>query len=383
MALALGTNSGFVTVAPTADPAATGTTIDGSSVVTKHTSPAGSVRITSFGWYRASGTNAANWEIALYSDTAGVADARLFVDATNSTTSNGWVVTAVDWAISPSTAYWLGLQMDSHSGSSSVDSASSGGAGSDVRTSQTALNDPYGGGAVADADGMYAIYALVEIADTTDDLTADDVATGAPTLTSAVIGQTHALTADDATSGTPTLTSPALSEVVAITADDISTSSPTLTVAVLGQAHVLLADGVSAETPAQSSPVLTENSEGEAAEEVIGQPGGIDPARRGKKKLNIIKPLGTLHLPKKPKAQRTIVDERVEEAIAARAEIAAQLAREFGTENAELAAKLAKQPTVTTSMLQVDAEIRALLHKKMRTEDEEMMILMLVAAAAA
>ena len=163
MALVLGTNSGFVTTAPTADPNETGTTIDGSSVVTKHTTPADAEKITSIGWYRASGTNTANWEIALYSDLVGVPTTRLFVDATNSTSSNGWVTTAVDWAVSPNTDYWLALQMDAHSGSSSVDGAASGGAGSDVMTSQTTLADPYGGGLVADADGMYAIYALVQL----------------------------------------------------------------------------------------------------------------------------------------------------------------------------------------------------------------------------
>jgi hypothetical protein len=161
MAVVLGTSSGFVTVAPSADPAGSGVTIDGSSVVTKDTAPANAVKITSIGWYRESGTNTANWEIALYSDSAGVAATRLFVDATNSTASNGWLATAVDWDITPSTAYWLALQMDAHTGSSGVDSAASGGAGSDVQTSQTTLNNPYGGGAVADADGMYAIYALV------------------------------------------------------------------------------------------------------------------------------------------------------------------------------------------------------------------------------
>jgi hypothetical protein len=163
MALVLGTNSGFVTAAPSADPNETGTTIDGSSVVTKHTTPAGAEKITSIGWYRAAGTNTANWEIALYSDVAGVATTRLFVDATNSTASAGWVTTAVDWAVSPNTAYWLALQMDAHTGSSSVDTAASGGAGYDVLTSQTTLNNPYGGGLVADADGMAAIYALVQV----------------------------------------------------------------------------------------------------------------------------------------------------------------------------------------------------------------------------
>jgi hypothetical protein len=163
LAVVLGTSSGFVTVAPTADPAGGNTTIDGSSVVTKHTTPANAVKITEIGWYRGSGTNGANFEVALYADGAGVATTRLFVDATNSSTSGGWIVTAVDWAVSPSTPYWLGLQMDAHSGSSSVDSATSGGAGIDLLTSQTTLNNPYGGGAVSDADGMYAIYALLEV----------------------------------------------------------------------------------------------------------------------------------------------------------------------------------------------------------------------------
>lgn len=167
MALAIGTNVGFVTTAPTADPAGTDTTIDGSSVVVKDTSPAGAIRITEIGWYRGSGTNTANFEIALYSDDGTAAATRIFVDATNSSAAGGWITVTVDWPISASTAYWLGLQMDAHTGSSTVDTATSGGAGTDVRTSQTTLNDPYGGGAVADADGMYAIYALVQTSPST------------------------------------------------------------------------------------------------------------------------------------------------------------------------------------------------------------------------
>jgi hypothetical protein len=162
VAVVLGTNSGFVTVAPTADPNGTGVTIDGNKAVTKHTSPSNVVRITEIGWYRASGTNTANWEVGLYADSSGTAGARLFVDATNSTASNGWLTVAVDWAISDSTAYWLALQMDAHSGSSSVDGEITGGAGIDILAGTT-LDDPFGGGAVSDADGMYAIYALVEL----------------------------------------------------------------------------------------------------------------------------------------------------------------------------------------------------------------------------
>src|SRR3990167_1411748 len=131
MAVALGTNSGFVSVAPTLDPAGTSTTFDGSSVVTKHTSPVGAVSITEIGWYRSAGTNGANFEVALYADESGVAGTRLFVDATNSDTAGGWVLTTVSWAITENTDYWLGLQMDAHSGNSGVDRADSLGVGSD------------------------------------------------------------------------------------------------------------------------------------------------------------------------------------------------------------------------------------------------------------
>lgn len=189
MALTLGTNVGFVLTAPTADPGGADTTIDGSSVVVKDTSPAGAVKITQIGWYRGTGTNTSNFEVALYADTAGSATTRLNVDNSNSSNVQGWITVAVDWSISASTAYWLAVQMDAHTGSSTIDSATSGGSGSDVRTSQTTLADPYGGGAVADADGMYAIYALCQIAPTvtlnspadtssTSDTTPDLVFTG-------------------------------------------------------------------------------------------------------------------------------------------------------------------------------------------------------------
>ena len=261
MALALGTNSGFVTVAPTADPAGTGVAIDGSSVITKDTSPADAATITEIGWYRASGTNGANFEVALYSDLAGVPVTRLFVDATNSDTGGGWVAVAVDWAISGSTAYWLALQMDAHGGSSTVDSASSGGSGSDVLTSQTTLNDPYGGGVLADADGMYAIYALVQAADTTDDLFANGVATGSPASTSTIIAQRHSLSGVNNSTGAPAEGTPTLSEVGAVdglTAASIATAVPVLGTASIGQAHVLDAVAIAAGAPSLADSTITQ-----------------------------------------------------------------------------------------------------------------------------
>lgn len=161
MAVVLGTSSGFVTVAPTADPAGTPATLDSVAYVSKDTSPAGATLITEVGWWKDSGTDAANWEIGLYSDNAGVADALLHVERTNSNTATGWITKAVSWTISPSTPYWLGIQMDAHAGSTTIDQSAPGGAGRDSLGGQTTLPDPFGGGAVGTAAGMVAIYALV------------------------------------------------------------------------------------------------------------------------------------------------------------------------------------------------------------------------------
>lgn len=163
MAVVLGTSSGFVTVAPTADPSGSSAfVIDSLSTVTKDISPSTPMKIIEIGWWRDSGTDPANWEIGLYSEAAGIADALLEVDRTNSTTTTGWTRKTVNWSISTSTAYWLALQMDAHAGSSAVDIQSSGGMGRDSLTAQTTLNNPYGGGAVASAVAMVALYALVQ-----------------------------------------------------------------------------------------------------------------------------------------------------------------------------------------------------------------------------
>ena len=169
MALTVGTNVGFVTTAPTADPAGTAVTSDGSSFVVKDTSPARALIIKEIGWYKASGSTSSNFQVGLYAANGatvpGEAGTRLYVSSDSASgTSAGWkVISDLNWAINGSTAYWIGVQQDAHTLSSQIDSATSGGAGIDTRTSQTALANPYGGGALSDADGMYAIYALYEI----------------------------------------------------------------------------------------------------------------------------------------------------------------------------------------------------------------------------
>lgn len=187
MALTLNTNVGFVTTAPTADPVGSNTTSDGSAFVVKDTAPAGAVKITAVGWYKGSGSTSSNTQVGLYAadgaTVPGEAGTRLQVTSDQgSGTSAGWInFTGLNWPVTAGTAYWLGMQQDSHTGSSTIDSATSGGSGIDSRSSQTALPNPFGGGALADADGMYAIYAVYQKAPTVALSSPADSATGVST----------------------------------------------------------------------------------------------------------------------------------------------------------------------------------------------------------
>lgn len=170
MALSLGTNSGFVSVAPTADPAETAAGIDTRSGVTKDTSPAGAVKITQVGWWCDTATEETNFEVGLYAADGAVvpgeAGTRLYVSATNAKgTTAGWKAVTVDWNISGSTAYWIGVQVDDTVTATAIDRSSVDGSGFDTKL-DTSLPDPYGGGALQDVDGMLAIYAVYAAADT-------------------------------------------------------------------------------------------------------------------------------------------------------------------------------------------------------------------------
>jgi hypothetical protein len=181
MALELGINVGFVAVAPTADPA-TGSSvaIDNSAKVVKHTSPAVSGRITEVGWWAGTATEEANFEVGLYAADGGTvpgeAGTLLEVSRTNAKgTTDGWkVVSGLNWTISKSTDYWIGVQLDDTTTTTFIDNSTSGGAGIDTLTSQTTLNNPFSGGAISDVDGMYAIYAVVEAVPIIDKVSGTD-----------------------------------------------------------------------------------------------------------------------------------------------------------------------------------------------------------------
>lgn len=100
----------------------------------------------------------------------------------------------------------------------------------------------------------------------------------------------------------------------------------------------------------------------------------VAPAKSDDRRGKIIKPTGLVDRPKlKLKAKDKRVQERLEDSAKIQAEVAAELAQELGTE---------LPPVRTMSQAQIDAEIRTLLHRKIRTENEEIMLLLLLAASA-
>ena len=114
MALIEGTNCGFVTEAPTADPYGSAYVSDNKSIAGLFTSPATAAKIVEIGWYCDNATEEANFEVGLYSDEGNSEpETRLYVDDTNAKgTGAGWKTVSVDWSISGSTDYWLAVQLD-------------------------------------------------------------------------------------------------------------------------------------------------------------------------------------------------------------------------------------------------------------------------------
>jgi hypothetical protein len=163
VALVLGTNCGFVTVAPTENPSGSGSyTIDAYQRSLKVTAPVGATTITEVGWYTSNATEESNFEVGLYADNAGAPAALLYSFTTNAKgTGAGWKVkTGLNWAITAGTVYHLAVQLDNTTTTTTIQSQSSVAGGVYYyRASVTALTDPMGGTA-GSANEILAIYGI-------------------------------------------------------------------------------------------------------------------------------------------------------------------------------------------------------------------------------
>jgi len=172
MGLVLGTNCGFVTTAPTGDPAADSDIIDRVERVIRDTSPSGATKIIEVGWYCINPTEEADFSVGLYAADGevvpGEAGTLLYSDTEAKGTTAGWKSIAVDWEIAPSTIYWIAYHLEDTATQTNTYRATSGGSGYDNRYPIVGgLTNPFGGGAISDTDGMVAVYAIYEAAPAT------------------------------------------------------------------------------------------------------------------------------------------------------------------------------------------------------------------------
>ena len=116
MAVVKGTNCGFVTAAPAADPAGANGPIDTVAMAFKDTTPAGSYKVTEIGWYCDNATEAAEFDVGIYSHDAGNdrPNALVGVSANNAKgTDAGWKkITSLNIALTGGTIYWVAIQLD-------------------------------------------------------------------------------------------------------------------------------------------------------------------------------------------------------------------------------------------------------------------------------
>ena len=162
MALLAGTNCGFVTEAPVADPdGGIPWVLDNTSQAVKDTSPVGATKITEIGWWCDNATPDVNFKVGLYAHDVSLDKpaARLYVDATNAKGAGaGWKTVAVDWDIDPETIYWIAVQLDNTSTTNTDGAGVSGASRYSAVFAESTLLNPWPSS--SQGGNLLAFYAL-------------------------------------------------------------------------------------------------------------------------------------------------------------------------------------------------------------------------------
>lgn len=149
-ALVEGTNAGFVLTAPTVDPAGPGTVgIDSRAVAFKDTSPSNATLVTEIGWWCNEATEAANYEVAIYTHDAVNDRPDSLIAGYSQTNAKGTIAgwkakTGLNISISPSTIYWIVVQLDDTATTTNFDGTTDVSYRYDYKSTQTTLPDPWG-----------------------------------------------------------------------------------------------------------------------------------------------------------------------------------------------------------------------------------------------
>ena len=166
MALVVGTNCGFVTARPTGDPGAGSNDqiMDNNVVAFKVVAPANST-VTEIGWYCYNATEAANFQVGLYTHSEGTGFPDTLVAAAAEEakgTSAGWKYKAYSANITSGTTYWVAVQLDDTTTTTytSYTTGESSAYWYAEDNAETALPDPWDTQDNFSNEIIFAIYAL-------------------------------------------------------------------------------------------------------------------------------------------------------------------------------------------------------------------------------
>ena len=162
MAVVIGTNSGFVTTAPTADPAASATVIDNLAMAISDVTPSLTGSVSEIGWWCANSTQETNFEVGIYEDNGSNLPGDLISSYTTNAkgTGSGWKRVTVNIPLSADTQYWIAIQVDDTATTTFVDFTALAQRRS-IDNSSTQLVDPWVNDGISTGNAM-AIYAVVE-----------------------------------------------------------------------------------------------------------------------------------------------------------------------------------------------------------------------------
>ena len=167
MALVTGTNCGFVTASPGADPGGGDTGVDGTCRAFQDTTPAGINTVTEIGFWADNTVAARDFDVAIYAENAGSPGAVVGAITTHSTAGAGgqWITATVSIPVSAATTYWIGVQWDDEAGLLSYNFTIGGALTAYRSGGQTALLDPFQ--EQGQEGNLVTVYAKVENVTTT------------------------------------------------------------------------------------------------------------------------------------------------------------------------------------------------------------------------
>lgn len=203
MAVTMGTNAGFVTVAPTDDPngAYGDVSIDDNKRALKVTVPSNATKITELGWWCGSESGESNFEIGIFDDNSSSPNNLISKSDTNAKgTTIGWKrVTGLNIDISSyqNAVVWLGVQVDDTTIPTAIDRESSLGEQYNYNLGGiTTLSDPWGA-STPFADVILPIYAVYESGTDYSQTTSESLSISDSTQKTTSKGITEAVSVSD------------------------------------------------------------------------------------------------------------------------------------------------------------------------------------------